>query len=157
MGRAIPSIIVAAAVVQPAVSANEEEMLANEDVLVICEVPIKGGGRRLDWASPWRGKALAGVLAWPVAANARQSTNVSDGTTQMSVETRLFALAQENLELGHDPDWDVSLSESDISSMDAVAFIKLVNHEFGIEVPAKALAEIDTMRALAKYIEAAAA
>lgn len=75
----------------------------------------------------------------------------------MSVETRLFALAQENLELGRDPDWDLKLSESDISSMDAVAFIKLVNHEFGIDIPAEALAEIDTMRGLAKYIEAAAA
>ena len=51
----------------------------------------------------------------------------------------------------------MKLSESDISSMDAVAFIKLVNHEFGIEIPAEALGEIDTMRALAKYIEAAAA
>ena len=75
----------------------------------------------------------------------------------MSVETRLFALAQENLELGRDPDWDLKLSESDISSMDAVAFIKLVNHEFGVDIPAEALAEIDTMRALAKYVEAAAA
>ena len=74
----------------------------------------------------------------------------------MSVETRLFALAQENLELGRDPDWDLKLSESDISSMDAVAFIKLVYHEFGIEIPAEALGEIDTMRSLAKYIEAAA-
>ena len=73
----------------------------------------------------------------------------------MSVESRLFALAQENLELGHDPDWDVKLSESDISSMDAVAFIKLVNHEFGIDISAEALADIDTMRALAKHIEAA--
>ena len=71
----------------------------------------------------------------------------------MSVETRLFALAQENLELGRDPDWDLKLSESDISSMDAVAFIKLVNHEFGVDIPAEALAEIDTMRALAKYVE----
>jgi len=75
----------------------------------------------------------------------------------MSVETRLFALAQENLELGRDPDWDLKLSESDISSMDAVAFIKLVNHEFGIDIPAEALADIDTMRALAKHIEAATA
>ena len=75
----------------------------------------------------------------------------------MSVETRLFALAQENLELGRDPDWDMKLSESDISSMDAVAFIKLVNHEFGVDIPAEALADIDTMRALANYIETATA
>ena len=73
------------------------------------------------------------------------------------VETRLFGLAQENLDLGRDPDWDLKLSESDLSSMDAVAFIKLVNHEFGIDIPPEALADIDTMRALAKYIEGQAA
>ena len=68
-------------------------------------------------------------------------------------ETRFFALAQENLDLGRDPDWDLKISESDISSMDAVAFIKLVSHEFGIEIPAGDLADIDTMRGLAKYVE----
>lgn len=71
-------------------------------------------------------------------------------------ETRFFALAQENLDLGRDPDWDLKISESDISSMDAVAFIKLVGHEFGIEIPAEDLADIETMRALAKYVESRA-
>lgn len=71
-------------------------------------------------------------------------------------ETRFFALAQENLDLGRDPDWDLKISESDISSMDAVAFIKLVGHEFGIEISAEDLADIETMRALAKYVESRA-
>ena len=69
------------------------------------------------------------------------------------VETRLFSLAQENLDLGRDQDWDLKFSESDLSSMDAVAFIKLVNHEFGVEIPPEDLGDIDTMRALAKYLE----
>lgn len=71
-------------------------------------------------------------------------------------ETRFFALAQENLDLGRDPDWDLKISESDISSMDAVAFIKLVGHEFGIEISAEDLADIETMRALAQYVESRA-
>ena len=69
-----------------------------------------------------------------------------------SVEERIFALAQENLDLGRDPDWDLTFGESDVSSMDAVAFIKLLDQEFGIEIPPEALAEVDTMRKLAKVV-----
>ena len=69
-----------------------------------------------------------------------------------SVEERIFALAQENLDLGRDPDWDLTFGESDVSSMDAVAFIKLLDQEFGIEIPPEELAEVDTMRKLAKVV-----
>lgn len=71
-----------------------------------------------------------------------------------SVEQRLSDLAKENLDLGHEPDLDLKFSESDVSSIDAVAFIKLVNQEFGITIPPEDLAGLDTMRSLAKYIEA---
>lgn len=69
-----------------------------------------------------------------------------------SVEERIFALAQENLDLGRDPDWDLTFGESDVSSMDAVAFIKLLDQEFGIEIPPEELAEVDTMRKLATVV-----
>ena len=69
-----------------------------------------------------------------------------------SVEERIFALAQENLDLGRDPDWDLTFGESDVSSMDAVAFIKLLDQEFGIEIPPEELAEVDTMRKLAAVV-----
>lgn len=69
-----------------------------------------------------------------------------------SVEERIFELAQENLDLGRDPDWDLTFGESDVSSMDAVAFIKLLDQEFGIEIPPEELAEVDTMRKLAKVV-----
>ena len=71
-----------------------------------------------------------------------------------SVEQRLCDLAKENLDLGHEPDLDLKFSESDVSSVDAVAFVKLVNQEFGIDIPPEDLAELDTMRSLASYIEA---
>lgn len=70
-----------------------------------------------------------------------------------AVEDRIFDLAQENLDLGRDPDWDLTFGESDVSSMDAVAFIKLLDQEFGIEIPPEQLAEVDTMRKLAKVVE----
>lgn len=70
-----------------------------------------------------------------------------------SVEQRLKEMASENLDLGHEPDLDAKFSESDVSSQDAVAFIKLVNHEFNITIPPEDLAKLDTMRSLAEYIE----
>ena len=69
-----------------------------------------------------------------------------------TVQDRTFELARENLDLGRDPDWDLTFGESDVSSMDAVAFIKLLDKEFGIEIPAEDLAEVDTMRKLAKVV-----
>ena len=69
-----------------------------------------------------------------------------------SVEERIFELARENLDLGRDPDWDLTFGESDVSSMDAVAFVKLLDQEFGIEIPPEELAEVDTMRKLAKVV-----
>ena len=69
-----------------------------------------------------------------------------------TVEERNFELAQENLDLGRVPDWDLTVGESDVSSMDAVAFIKLLDKEFGIEIPPEELAEVDTMRKLAKVV-----
>ena len=69
------------------------------------------------------------------------------------VDSRLRKLVQDNLNLGHDPDFDAKFSESDVSSVDAVAFIKLVDSEFNISIPAADLAQLDTLRSLADYIE----
>ena len=69
-----------------------------------------------------------------------------------SVEERIFKLAQENLDLGRDPDWDVTFGDSDVSSMDVVAFIQLLDSDFGIEIPPEALAEVDTLRKLAGVV-----
>lgn len=69
-----------------------------------------------------------------------------------SVEDRLFNLARDNLDLGRDPDWDMKLSDSDVSSVDAVAFIKLVNSEFGVNIQPEELGEMETMRELAATV-----
>ena len=69
-----------------------------------------------------------------------------------SVEDRIFELAQKNLDLGREPDWDLTFGESDVSSMDAVAFIKLLGQEFGVDIPPEDLAEVDNMRKLAKVV-----
>ncbi len=69
-----------------------------------------------------------------------------------SVEDRIFELAQQNLDLGRDPNWDLPFGDSDVSSMDVVAFVKLLDPEFGIQIPPDALAEVDTLRKLAKVV-----
>jgi acyl carrier protein len=69
-----------------------------------------------------------------------------------SVEERIFELARENRDLGRDPDWDLTFGESDVSSMDVVAFVKLLDPEFGIEIPPDSLAEVDNLRKLAKVV-----
>ena len=70
-----------------------------------------------------------------------------------STEDRLKKLAQENLNLGHEPDFNVKFSESDVSSVDAVAFIKVVNSEFNITIPPADVAQLETLGSLADYIE----
>ena len=69
-----------------------------------------------------------------------------------SVEERIYELAQQNLDLGRDPDWDRTFGESDVSSMDVVAFVKLLGPEFGIEIPPGYLADVNTLRKLAKVV-----
>ena len=69
-----------------------------------------------------------------------------------SVEERLFKMASESFDLGSDPDWDMKLSDSDISSVDAVAFMKRVNSDFGVDIQPEELAEIDSLRQLAETV-----
>ena len=69
-----------------------------------------------------------------------------------SLEDRIFELAQKNLDLGREPDWDRTFGESDVSSMDAVAFVKLLGQEFGVDIPPEDLAEVDNLRKLAKVV-----
>ena len=79
-----------------------------------------------------------------------------------SIEERLRQLVDENLEvdgrpLGRPLDMTTNLIAAGVSSMDAVAFIKLVDSEFNISIPAADLVKLDTLRSLADYIEGHAA
>lgn len=67
-----------------------------------------------------------------------------------SVEERILELAQENFD--REPDWDLPFRDSDVSSMDAVAFIKVLGQEFDIEIPPEQLAQADNLRKLAKLV-----
>ena len=54
-----------------------------------------------------------------------------------STEDRLRKIINENLDLDHEPDFDRAFSEARVSSLDAVAFFKLVNQEFDLKMAAE--------------------
>ncbi len=69
-------------------------------------------------------------------------------------EDRLRTLITENLDLGRDPDFDRSFSDIGVSSVDAIAFFKLVNQEFDLGLVADECTQFNNLRELVSYIDA---
>jgi acyl carrier protein len=67
---------------------------------------------------------------------------------------RLKELVDEHLDLGHEADFDAKFSDSGVSSVDAVAFIKVVNQEFNLTIPPEKVAQMQTLGDLAGYLDA---
>ena len=74
-----------------------------------------------------------------------------------TTEDRLKQIVDENLDLGRDPDFDAQLGDSDVSSVDAVAFFKVVNEEFDLGLAPEDCLQFKTLRDLATFIDARAA
>lgn len=70
---------------------------------------------------------------------------------------RLKDLVDEHLDLGHEPDFDAKFSDSGVSSVDAVAFIKVVNQEFNVTVPPEDFGKMQTLGNLAGYLASSSA
>ena len=73
-----------------------------------------------------------------------------------STEARLRTLINENLDLEHDPDFDRPFSDAGVSSVDAVAFFKMVNQEFDLKMVAEDCLQFQTLRELVTFIDARA-
>ena len=73
-----------------------------------------------------------------------------------STEDRLRNLINNNLDLDHEPDFDRSFAEAGVSSLDAIAFFKLVNQEFDLGLAAEECAQFETLTDLASFINARA-
>lgn len=71
----------------------------------------------------------------------------------MAAEARLRELVDEHLDLGREPLWDGGLADSGVTSLQAVAFKKVVETEFGVSIPIECF---DTLRKLAAYLESQA-
>ena len=70
-----------------------------------------------------------------------------------STEDRLMALAHENLDIGREPDMDAGFSDSGVSSVDAIAFIKKVSQEFELTIPPEDFSRFQSLRELAAYLD----
>lgn len=79
-----------------------------------------------------------------------------------STEERIRALVDENLEIegrppGRPLDLDSSLRDSGVSSLDFVAFAKLVAQEFGVDVSMEECASINSVGELIEFLDGKAA
>ena len=86
-------------------------------------------------------------VGWKIGSHTQRKVNA------MSCAARLGELVNEHLDLDRDPQWDGGLADSGVSSLDAVAFKKVVEKEFGVSVPPECF---DTLRKLAAYIDSQA-
>ena len=70
-----------------------------------------------------------------------------------STRNRMGKLVREHLGRDREPDLDASFADSDVSSMEAVAFMKEVSREFGMRISPRDFARIHTLGQLAAYID----
>ena len=73
-----------------------------------------------------------------------------------TTEERLKQIIDEHLDLGRDVDFDAQLGDSGVSSVDAVAFFKVVNEEFDLGLAPEDCLQFKTLRDLATFIDARA-
>lgn len=70
-----------------------------------------------------------------------------------ATEDRVRELFHEHLSLGREPDFDVGLGDSGVSSVDAVAFVKRVGEAFNVEIPPEDFSEFRNLRDLIGYLD----
>ena len=71
-----------------------------------------------------------------------------------STEERIKNIVNDNLDIGREPNFDSKLGDSGVSSVDCIAFYKLVNQEFDLGLVAEECRQFETLRDLVKFIDA---
>ena len=71
-----------------------------------------------------------------------------------ATQDRINKLVASSLNLDREPDFSAQLGESDITSMEAVAFFKLVNEEFGLGMAIEDFSKFQTLQDLVEHIDA---
>ena len=66
---------------------------------------------------------------------------------------RVATLAKKFLDPEREPNFDLSFSESSVSSMDGMAFAKALAREFSVEIPAEDFASFNCLRDLVSYLD----
>lgn len=73
-----------------------------------------------------------------------------------STKDRLSQLVDEHLDLGSNPDFDAPLRDTGMSSVEAVAFFKVVSDEFSLSLEPDDCLQFTTLGVLANFIDARA-
>ena len=68
-------------------------------------------------------------------------------------ESRLRALIDEHLALDHEPSLGGGFADSGISSVDAVAFMRIVEREFNVSIPPEDCGKIGTFGELVAHLD----
>lgn len=71
-----------------------------------------------------------------------------------ATEDRLRKIIADNFELDREPDFGAQFSEVGVSSVEAVAFYKQVNDEFGLGLAPDDCLQFKTLRDLVSHIDA---
>ena len=71
-----------------------------------------------------------------------------------TTEDRIRAIISDNLDVGREPNFDAILTDSGVSSVDCIAFFKIVNEDFGLGLVAEECRQFKTLRDLVSYIDA---
>lgn len=70
-----------------------------------------------------------------------------------ATENRVRELFRQHLDVDRDPDFDVGLGASGVSSIDAVKFVKKVGEAFNVEMRPEDVAEFQTLRDVVTYLD----
>ncbi len=70
-----------------------------------------------------------------------------------STEDQLRQIITENLDIGREPRFDTKLVDSGVSSVDCIAFFKIVNEQFGLGLVAEECRQFETLTDLVKFID----
>lgn len=70
-----------------------------------------------------------------------------------ATEERLRTLVDEHLDVGRDVNFDAKLADAGVSSVDTVAFLKVITQEFSVSIPPEDYANLQTMRDLVGYLD----
>ena len=74
-----------------------------------------------------------------------------------TIEDRIRQIITDNLDIGREPDFGARLGDSGVSSVDCIAFYKLVNEEFSLGLVAEECRQFETLNQLVQYINQKAA
>lgn len=71
-----------------------------------------------------------------------------------SSRDRIAELAKTYLEAEREPDFDLDFGEADISSMDALSFVKSISSDLGVEIPAEDFSGFKNLQDIVDYVDA---